>query len=90
MANIKYCKSEKSNIWYVFGFKFNSIHIFKNCIVCYDKVKIWKKRNNMILIEADEAFKDMLFSNDKKSVMLATTTLNQIAKKEKVLLKYKT
>ena len=87
MASIKYCRSHKSqNVWYIYGFKFSPIEVYRRSIVCYDDTKVWKKTNKMYIVEADEKIKEMLFSSDQKNKNLAVVMLNQCIKNDTTVL----
>lgn len=89
MSKIKYCKATRSRNWYVFGFQFAPVkYKYRAGIVCYDANKVWTKKMNMYIVEADAAVKDMLFSDDKKNNILATTILDSELKKKKQVIDY--
>lgn len=75
-SKIKFCKSSSGKIWYIYGFHFKPIsNKWEHCVVCYDRVTVWKKKNKLYIIEVDESVKDMYLSSDTKDHIMAETIL---------------
>lgn len=89
---IKYCRTASTRNWYVFGFVFKPEEYLnwnnRACIMCYDHKHIFKKRNDMIVVEAPESVKNLLFSKDPKSRTVGKSILDAAAKKEKTKIIY--
>jgi len=84
MANIKYCRALSGKIWYIFHDKFEAPkNHYENRIIMSDANKIWLKRNNVVVVKADEKVKTMLFSEDSQSVQLANCILEGVIKNKK-------
>lgn len=87
MANIKYCRTVSTNNWYVYGFTYiKEDNKWMNAIYCYDHSKVFKKRNAMYLIEADEEIKKLLFSKNISDKTVAISILQEELKKGKILI----
>lgn len=84
MANINYCRMPTGKLWYVYHGKFESpCNAYYNRIIMSDHKKVWLKKKNVIVVEADEKVRTMLFSVDTQSVELANCILEGVIKNKK-------
>jgi len=89
MSTVKFCKS-KSGEWLLFGFLFQPKQAWRACIVCYNKDKMYKKKNNMYILEVASTVKDMYLSDNEGDNIMAESILKaEFKKSKKILLKYK-